>query len=143
MIDPRLEGGFEIVNDVFTAIFTVEAIIKIMANGKLYFKDNWNLFDFFVLLLTYFQIIYQSTVIGNQVNIHATFVRVLKFLRALRIVRRAERLQKIALTLIHALPSMAHIAFLLFLLLTFYSILGMNLFGKVKLHGPLDIHANF
>jgi len=142
LIDPKLEEGFEIVNHVFTAVFSIEAIIKILANGKLYFKDNWNLFDFFVLIFTFVQIYYQK-LYGDKISVQGTFVRVLKFLRALRIVRRAERLKKIAMTLILSLPSMAHISLLLFLLVIFYSILGMNLFGRVKLHGALNEHVNF
>jgi lipid-A-disaccharide synthase-like uncharacterized protein len=142
LIDPSLESSFEICNHVFTAFFTLEAIVKIVANGALYFKENWNLFDFFVLLFTYIQIIYQIY-FGDKMSIQGTFVRVLKFLRALRIVRRAERLKKIAMTLILSLPSMAHIAFMLFLLVIFYSMLGMNLFGRIMLHDALNEHANF
>ena len=59
LINPKLESSFEIVNNVFTALFTFEALIKILANGKLYFKENWNLFDFFVLIFTYLQLVYQ------------------------------------------------------------------------------------
>lgn len=68
LIDPQLESGFEIVNNVFTAFFTIEALIKILANGKLYFKENWNLFDFFVLLFTYIQIVY-SIYVGDKLSI--------------------------------------------------------------------------
>jgi voltage-dependent calcium channel L type alpha-1D len=68
LIDPKLENGFEIVNNVFTALFTFEALIKILANGKLYFKENWNLFDFFVLIFTYIQIVYQIY-LGDGVSI--------------------------------------------------------------------------
>lgn len=74
---------------------------------------------------------------------HATVVRVLKFVRALRIIKKAERLKKIALTLLLTIPSLANIALLLFLLVIFYAIVGMNLFGKVKLHDALNSHANF
>jgi hypothetical protein len=142
LISPKLEDAFEIVNHIFTALFTAEAVIKILANGKLYFKENWNLLDFFVLLFTYIQIVYTSH-LGDKISIQGTFVRVLKFLRAIRIVRRAERLKKIVMTLILSLPSMVHISLFLFLLIIFYSILGMNLFGRVKLHGALNEHANF
>jgi len=38
---------------------------------------------------------------------------------------------------------MAHIAFMLFLLVIFYTMLGMNLFGRIKLHDALNEHANF
>jgi hypothetical protein len=68
LIDPKLESGFEIVNNVFTAFFTFEALIKIVANGRLYFKENWNLFDFFVLIFTYVQIVYQIY-LGDKMSI--------------------------------------------------------------------------
>jgi hypothetical protein len=68
LIDPKLESGFEIVNNVFTAFFTFEALIKILANGRLYFKENWNLFDFFVLFFTYVQIVYQIY-LGDKMSI--------------------------------------------------------------------------
>lgn len=33
-------------------IFTIEAIIKLIAQRCLYFKDGWNNFDFTVVVLT-------------------------------------------------------------------------------------------
>ena len=36
----------EILNYVFSAIFTIEAIIKLIAFKKAYFHDSWNIFDF-------------------------------------------------------------------------------------------------
>lgn len=47
----------EAINYVFACIFTFEAIIKIIALGKVYFKDNWNVFDFIIVLLTIIGII--------------------------------------------------------------------------------------
>jgi len=143
LIDPKLEYILDIINHVFTGIFTVEAVMKIIGHGRLYFKKRWNLFDFFIVIFTFMQIIYSSQVLGKGVTLHATVVRVLKFVRALRIVKKAEMLKKITLTLILTLPSLANIALLLFLLLIFYAIVGMNLFGRVMLHDALDHHANF
>ena len=39
-------------NLVFVAIFTAEAIIKIVAYKCAYFKDPWNIFDFVVVVVT-------------------------------------------------------------------------------------------
>jgi len=36
-------------NLVFTAIFTVEAALKLAAFGSQYWKSSWNKFDFFVV----------------------------------------------------------------------------------------------
>lgn len=37
-------------NNIFTFVFILEAFIKIIGFGVRYFKDNWNLFDFFVFI---------------------------------------------------------------------------------------------
>ena len=49
----------EILNYIFAAIFTTEAIIKMAALGMVYFKDNWNNFDLFVVITTIVGIIVQ------------------------------------------------------------------------------------
>ncbi|KAG1692321.1 hypothetical protein DVH05_025491 [Phytophthora capsici] len=41
-----------ICNDIFAAIFTLEAALKIVAFGSAYLEDNWNRFDLFVVLGT-------------------------------------------------------------------------------------------
>ena len=52
----------DILNYVFAAIFTIEAIIKIIAFGKFYFKDNWNIFDFIIVIGTAIAIILSSSI---------------------------------------------------------------------------------
>jgi hypothetical protein len=42
---------------LFSAVFILEAIIKITAFGYSYFSLNWNKFDFFVVLASIFDII--------------------------------------------------------------------------------------
>lgn len=36
----------------FTCVFVLEAIIKILAYGKAYFKPNYNKFDFAVVVIS-------------------------------------------------------------------------------------------
>ena len=40
----------EILNYIFMIIFTIEAIIKLIAMRSKYFKDGWNVFDFIIVL---------------------------------------------------------------------------------------------
>jgi len=41
----------EILNQIFTAIFIIEVIVKNFALGiRLYFSDGWNIFDFIIVL---------------------------------------------------------------------------------------------
>lgn len=48
----ELSQVIEVFNYVFMGIFTIEAIIKIIALKKLYFKDSWNIFDFTIVAFT-------------------------------------------------------------------------------------------
>lgn len=48
----ELTIAIEYVNYVFMAIFTIEAIIKIIAMKTKYFYDAWNIFDFIVVVGT-------------------------------------------------------------------------------------------
>ena len=45
------------INYIFAGIFTIEAIIKLMAFGKGYFHDGWNVFDFIIVIGTFAGII--------------------------------------------------------------------------------------
>ena len=47
----------EIINYLFTIIYSIEMIIKVFAFGKSYFHDGWNVFDFLIVLSAWFGII--------------------------------------------------------------------------------------
>jgi hypothetical protein len=47
----------EFTNYIFTIIFIVEAILKLIAFGKSYFKNGWNKFDFFVVVASIFDVL--------------------------------------------------------------------------------------
>jgi voltage-dependent calcium channel L type alpha-1D len=40
----------DILNEIFTAIFAIEAIMKIVGFGSRYFKDGWNVFDLIIVV---------------------------------------------------------------------------------------------
>jgi hypothetical protein len=42
----------ETINLVFTIIFVIECILKILGNGIAYFKSGWNIFDFVVVIFS-------------------------------------------------------------------------------------------
>eukprot|EP00347_Sterkiella_histriomuscorum_P019834 403340124 len=133
---------FEIINHVFTAIFTLEVIFKLITMDKDYFKDGWNLFDFIIVLGTYIQILMNSA-FNQNIGAHATFLRVFRLGRILRLIKRAKSLNSIFMTLISSIPSLANIGFILFLFIYLYALLGVSLFGKIKIHGELDDYTNF
>ena len=44
------ENALEYLNIIFTIIFTLEVIAKLLAYDSRYFKDGWNIFDFIIVL---------------------------------------------------------------------------------------------
>jgi hypothetical protein len=96
---------FEKINYVFMIIFTVEAIVKLIAMKCLYFHDSWNVFDFTVVVVTL--IILVITLLpdtGIDMADQASLLRLLRILRVLRIVKKAKHLQMIFDTIVEALP---------------------------------------
>ena len=48
----KLSEGLNYFNNVLALIFTIEAIIKIVALKTMYFYDGWNIFDFIIVVGT-------------------------------------------------------------------------------------------
>jgi hypothetical protein len=48
----------EIISNIFIIVFAIEALIKICGNGAKYFFDTWNRFDFFLVVVTLFGVIF-------------------------------------------------------------------------------------
>jgi len=134
----------ENVNLVFMGIFTIEAIIKLIALKSTYFKDNWNNFDFLVVIGSLIAVGFKFIpALGIDLSMQSTMVRILRVLRVLRIIKRAKKLQIICETILAAAPAMGSLGLLLLLLVFMFAIIGMQLFAMVKLEGAMDKHANF
>ena len=119
-----------------TAVFIVEAVIKLVAMGRKYFDSRWNAFDFFCVA---------TSVAGLAANIGSTtsVLRVLRLARVFRLVRKLKGLRMLFNTLVISLPGLVNIGALLFLLCFVFAVLGMNLFGKVMFGENLNRDANF
>ncbi|MGD1938910.1 MAG: ion transporter [Cyanophyceae cyanobacterium] len=110
-----------VIDKIILLIFTVEAAVKILAEGRQpwrYFKDPWNSFDFLILaclLLPFWG------------SFFALF-RVGRLLRILRVVTTFPRLRLLISTLLQSLPSMGYLLLLLGLLFYVYGIAGTFLF---------------
>jgi hypothetical protein len=119
--------AIQLINYVFMAIFTVEAIIKIFAMRRNYFKIGWNIFDFVVVVGTILILIISFLNIGgSSIAIQSTILRSLRIGRVMRILKKAKKLQIIFNTLVEALPSMASLGMLLLLLMFMYAVIGMS-----------------
>ena len=80
----------EILNYIFSAIFTIEAIIKLIALKKVYFHDSWNIFDFIIVVLTLIILVLKVTNVGIEFGAGPTVLRALRIGRILRLIKRAK-----------------------------------------------------
>ena len=94
------ETPIDVFNYFFMLVFTVEAIIKIIAHKAHYFLDAWNKFDFTVVVLTAIILIITWAGVGRDLAIMGTIVRVLRIGRVFRLVKKHEKLRAIFETLI-------------------------------------------
>ena len=108
-------------------IFTLEASIKILAEGKNpfnYFKNPWNVFDFTIVV---------ACLLEPFLDLGGAFLPVLRLariLRVLRLVTAIPKLQLLVTCLLKSLPSMFYVSILLFLLFYVYGAMAVFLFGE-------------
>ena len=132
------------INFAFSAVYFIEAILKIAALGKGYFKDGWNVFDFAIVVITLIGIVVDAVASSLPINPSVLRVlRVLRVVRVLRVIKRAQGIRRLLLTLFLSGPALLNVGSLLFLIIFIYAIVGMQLFGHVKSNGPLNDFVNF
>jgi hypothetical protein len=143
-VSQQVDFVTDVVNYVFMGIFTIEAIIKLTAMRKNYFKESWNIFDFIVVAVTFVILIVGFLNLGD-FAIQSTILRSLRIGRLLRVMRFAKNLQIIFKTLTEAAPSLGSLGMLLLLVIFMFSIIGMKLFGFVNVteQSTVHYHNNF
>lgn len=111
---------------IFTAIFTVEMSIKIIALGLVfhpgaYLRDWWNVLDGFVVLaslLTY----------ALQANSSIKVLRTLRVIRPLRAIKRAKGLQHVVGCMIVTVYTIGNVFIITVLLIFIFAVMGVQLF---------------
>ena len=115
-------GVLEALDYIILAIFAVEIIVKMGAEGRKpwrYFGDPWNVFDFTIVVVCFLPL-----------NAHYMAVlRLARLLRVLKLVRALPKLQILVNALLKSIPSMGYVALLLGLLFYVYSVAAVFLFG--------------
>ena len=131
------------INVLFAVIFTIELIVKVMALGwKRYLMDSWNRFDCIIVFGTNVGLILFFAA-GIEVGSIASVVRICRIGRIFRLINSAKSLNHYFTTIIVSLPSLYNIGLLLFLLFFIYSVMAVQIFGKVAYGDDYTNRANF
>lgn len=117
---------FNIIDKSILIIFTLEVIIKILAEGNKpfnFFRSGWNIFDFTIVVLCLGEPFFAESAVFLPV------LRLIRVLRVLRLVTAIPKLQLIVGTLLRSLPSMFYVGILLSLIFYIYGTMGVFIFA--------------
>ena len=120
----------------------MEAFIKTVAYGRLYFQDNWNTYDFLLTLVSCIMMPIQI-ITNAEANQGALIFRAFRVTRLLNKFKQLNSLRYIVQTFVSTLPPLMNIGSLMMLFIFIYAILGMNLFSQIKLNPPMNENLNF
>ena len=59
--------AFQICDEIFLSIYTVEFLLKLYAEPKGYWRSSYNRFDFLILFISYIQVILDMIDVGDNV----------------------------------------------------------------------------
>uniref|UniRef100_A0A8C6XEW0 Calcium voltage-gated channel subunit alpha1 G n=1 Tax=Naja naja TaxID=35670 RepID=A0A8C6XEW0_NAJNA len=119
----ELTNALEISNIVFTSLFALEMLLKLLVYGPFgYIKNPYNIFDGIIVVISVWEIVGQQ---GGGLSVLRTF----RLMRVLKLVRFMPALQRQLVVLMKTMDNVATFCMLLMLFIFIFSILGMHLFG--------------
>ncbi|XP_037832717.1 voltage-dependent L-type calcium channel subunit alpha-1D isoform X14 [Kryptolebias marmoratus] len=136
--------AMDILNMVFTGVFTVEMILKLIAfKPRNYFADAWNTFDALIVVGSVVDI--AITEINNtedSARISITFFRLFRVMRLVKLLSRGEGIRTLLWTFIKSFQALPYVALLIAMLFFIYAVIGMQVFGKIAMVDGTQINRN-
>ncbi|XP_006497698.1 voltage-dependent N-type calcium channel subunit alpha-1B isoform X13 [Mus musculus] len=132
-------------NIVFTSMFSMECILKIIAFGVLnYFRDAWNVFDFVTVLGSITDILVTEIAETNNF-INLSFLRLFRAARLIKLLRQGYTIRILLWTFVQSFKALPYVCLLIAMLFFIYAIIGMQVFGNIALDDDTSInrHNNF
>lgn len=156
-------------NIIFTSLFTFESFLKIIAFGfKDYFRDPWNIFDFITVIGSITDVVvsevseisrnikndmagpYSYLPISNQnqkkiATINLGFLRLFRAARLIKLLRQGYTIRILLWTFVQSFKALPYVCLLIAMLFFIYAIIGMQVFGNIKLdsESAINRHNNF
>ncbi|XP_069383305.1 voltage-dependent L-type calcium channel subunit alpha-1D isoform X20 [Paralichthys olivaceus] len=136
--------AMDVLNMVFTGVFTVEMILKLIAfKPRNYFADAWNTFDALIVVGSVVDI--AITEINNtedSARISITFFRLFRVMRLVKLLSRGEGIRTLLWTFIKSFQALPYVALLIAMLFFIYAVIGMQVFGKIAMVDGTQINRN-
>ncbi|XP_074861933.1 voltage-dependent L-type calcium channel subunit alpha-1C isoform X7 [Carettochelys insculpta] len=149
------KDAMNILNMLFTGLFTVEMVLKLIAfKPKGYFSDPWNVFDFLIVIGSIIDVILSETNPAENSHcpsstngeensrISITFFRLFRVMRLVKLLSRGEGIRTLLWTFIKSFQALPYVALLIVMLFFIYAVIGMQVFGKIALNDTTEINRN-
>nr|XP_033816543.1 voltage-dependent T-type calcium channel subunit alpha-1G isoform X3 [Geotrypetes seraphini] len=131
-----LDEALKICNYIFTIIFVLESVFKLIAFGfRRFFKDRWNQLDLAIVLLSIMGITLEEIEVNASLPINPTIIRIMRVLRiarVLKLLKMAVGMRALLDTVLQALPQVGNLGLLFMLLFFIFAALGVELFGDLE-----------
>uniref|UniRef100_A0A8C8GAY0 Voltage-dependent calcium channel alpha-1 subunit IQ domain-containing protein n=1 Tax=Oncorhynchus tshawytscha TaxID=74940 RepID=A0A8C8GAY0_ONCTS len=137
---PAYEAVLKHLNTAFTVLFSVECVLKIMAFGFLnYFRDTWNIFDFITVLGSITEIVVDLQ------TFNMGFLKLFRAARLIKLLRQGYTIRILLWTFVQSFKALPYVCLLIAMLFFIYAIIGMQVFGNIRLDEETHInqHNNF
>uniref|UniRef100_A0A3Q4GAI7 Voltage-dependent L-type calcium channel subunit alpha n=1 Tax=Neolamprologus brichardi TaxID=32507 RepID=A0A3Q4GAI7_NEOBR len=143
----NFNDAMNILNMLFTGLFTVEMILKLIAfKPRHYFVDAWNTFDALIVVGSIVDIaITEVNGLQNSeenARISITFFRLFRVMRLVKLLSRGEGIRTLLWTFIKSFQALPYVALLIVMLFFIYAVIGMQMFGKIALRDHMQINRN-
>ncbi|XP_071308821.1 voltage-dependent T-type calcium channel subunit alpha-1G isoform X7 [Agelaius tricolor] len=131
-----LDEALKICNYIFTVIFVMESVFKLIAFGfRRFFQDRWNQLDLAIVLLSIMGITLEEIEVNASLPINPTIIRIMRVLRiarVLKLLKMAVGMRALLDTVMQALPQVGNLGLLFMLLFFIFAALGVELFGDLE-----------
>ncbi|XP_051499718.1 LOW QUALITY PROTEIN: voltage-dependent L-type calcium channel subunit alpha-1F-like, partial [Apus apus] len=162
----------DLLNMVFTGLFTVEMVLKIIAfkprvgawgtrgsqrdmggsHGWVtwmshtlqhYFCDAWNTFDALIVVGSVVDIaVTEVNSSEDSSRISITFFRLFRVMRLVKLLSKGEGIRTLLWTFVKSFQALPYVALLIAMIFFIYAVIGMQTFGKVALQDGTQINRN-
>uniref|UniRef100_A0A8C6E1X8 Voltage-dependent R-type calcium channel subunit alpha n=1 Tax=Moschus moschiferus TaxID=68415 RepID=A0A8C6E1X8_MOSMO len=140
------ELALKYLNIAFTMVFSLECVLKIIAFGFLnYFRDTWNIFDFITVIGSITEIILTDSKLVNTSGFNMSFLKLFRAARLIKLLRQGYTIRILLWTFVQSFKALPYVCLLIAMLFFIYAIIGMQVFGNIKLdeESHINRHNNF
>ena len=126
--DQTKNDRIQIVDDIFTYIFTAECVFKVIAIGfykhkNSYLKDSWNILDFFIVIISLLSLLQISE------NEQLKVLRAARILRPLKTISSVASMRRLIQTFFHSIPGLFNVFLFLTFFFSIFAIFGVLMFN--------------